>query len=131
MTAYFIDGREAREEDYVDAIEALSSDWDESVEIVCIEIRNAGKLEVCNWPGGFCVFDKRLDGSEWRSPVINRERAKEMVAAFLRGDAWRDGLDWELTELATKHARRRLLIIVSVGVILIVLGWLLFDPIQK
>lgn len=123
-TSYLIDGKEAQGDDYVRALDELPND---DLGYVCIEIPERGTVMVSTYPGGFLVTDERLDGSSWTSPTLAKERVKDLVASFLRGgDTWRDGLQWELTTLATKDAWQRAIRILLIGAFLVALAlWLI------
>jgi hypothetical protein len=117
--SYLIDGKEAQGEDYARAIDALPSD---DLGFVRVKIPETGTVMVSTYPGGFIVTDERLDGSSWTSPTLAKDRVKDLVASFLRGDDWREGLQWELTTLTTRDAWRRTLRIVLIGVVVIALA---------
>jgi len=123
VKSYLIDGKEARGEDYVGAIDALPSD---DLPFFRVRVPDKGTVMVSTLPGGFIVTDERLDGSSWTSPVLAKEPVKGLVGLFLDGhNAWREGLEWELTMLTTRNASRRTLRIVLIGAIVVALAaWL-------
>lgn len=126
---YLIDGKEAQGEDYARAINALPSD---DLGFVRINIPEIGTVMVSTYPGGLFVTDERLDGSSWTSPTLAKDRVKELVAAFLRGgNAWREGLQWELTTLTTRDACRRTLTIVLTGTVVIAIAVCLISLFAK
>ncbi len=122
-TSYFIDGREARGDDYARAIDELPSD---DLGYIRIEIPEGSTVMVSTYPGGFLVTDERTDGSSWTTPTLPKDRVKDLIASFLRGgDTWREGLQWELTTLTTRDAWWRTLRLLLIGAVVIALAlWL-------
>ena len=121
-TSYLINGKPAQGDDFIPAIDALPTD-DASVSI---KIPNKGELIIFRFSEGFWVNDQRPDGSTWTTPTLDLDRVRDLVRAFIEDRVnWRDGLEWELTSLATRDARRRTLRLALIGAILIALAlWL-------
>jgi len=83
-------------------------------------------LVIGNGLDGLSVEDRRADGSAWTKYELTKQQAKDLVAALLDGSTdWRAETGWELTELATRDANRRMFWIVLSGLGLGGVVWLL------
>ena len=121
--SYLIDGKEAHGEDYARAIDGLPSDLGY---FACVSVPERDTLMISTYPGGFMVTDERPDGSSWTSPPLAKDKIKDLIASFLRGDdTWREGLQWELIMVPTKEGWWRALRILLIGAVLVALAlWL-------
>ncbi len=123
MKSYFLDGKEARDDDYIRAIEMFP---DDDIGFVRITIPNEGILLVSSHPAGYVITNERLDGSSWLSPVLDKEQIRELIELFLdRDENWRGAFEWELFSVTTKDAAFRTSRILLIGAVLIALAlWL-------
>ena len=126
MPPYLLDGKEARGEDYLAAIDSVAAAPTHDPAWVCVRVAGVGTLVVSTGLGGLSIDDERSDGSTWTKYELTKQEAKALVATFLDGSTnWRSETGWELTKLATKQAIRRMLWIVLSGIVLGGIVWLL------
>jgi len=126
VRCYFIDGQEARGEDYAAAIDSVAEAPADDPAWVHVEAPGVGGLVIGNGLDGLSVEDRRADGSAWTKYELTKQQAKDLVAALLDGSTdWRAETGWELTELATRDANRRMFWIVLSGLGLGGVVWLL------
>jgi hypothetical protein len=124
MSFYFLDGKKAHGEDYVPAIDSVAAAPTDDPAWVCVRVPGVGSLVISTGLDGLSIEDERSDGSSWTKYEVTKDQAKDLVAELLNGSTdWRADPGWELTGYAPKAARRRMLWIVCVGVILGAIVW--------
>ncbi len=132
MPAYFIDGKEARGDDYAATIDFVAQAPANDPTWARVEAPGVGTLVISTGLDGLSVEDRRSDGSAWTKYELTNQQAKVLVESLLKGSTdWRTDKGWELTELAPKDARRRMLWIALSSLALGSIVWLLLHMMTK
>lgn len=123
--SYQLDGREARGDAHITAIDALDH---RNPDFLIVSLADSKWISVSPTSDGWGIEESHSDGSSWMTETpMTKDDIKRVVANFVDGKSdWAAGLEWYQVALPPRESRRRVLRLILVGVALIVIVYELF-----